>query len=100
MGCCGCPSCLIESICRFVGQTVTIFTASGGVSGCGFTGVLLGVDNECVKLLCDIGAGPACAVGSPCCGNLRDNPGFFGNPLGALSVIPCDAIVCFVHNAI
>jgi len=47
---------LVESMFRYVGQTVTIFTTSGGLSGNGFTGVLLSVDCNCVRLLADIGA--------------------------------------------
>ena len=46
-----------EDLERFVGQTVTIFTTSGGLSGAGFTGVLAFVDCRTVKLIteaCDI----------------------------------------------
>jgi len=28
------------------------------------------------------------------------NNGFIGNPLGAIAVIPTEAIACFTHNAI
>ena len=47
---------LVESMFRYIGQTVTIFTTSGGLSGNGFTGVLLSADCNCVRLLADIGA--------------------------------------------
>ena len=47
---------MIDSMLRFIGQTVTVFTASGGLSGSGFTGVLAGVHNGCVRLITDIGA--------------------------------------------
>jgi len=96
---------------RHIGQTVTIFTTSGGLSGSGFTGVLLSVDCNCVRLLADIGAPPSCPVGSACtdcmtpmgiqndcgcgCG------GFWGgNPLGAVCVIPTCSIAVFTHHAI
>jgi len=59
---------IIDSMLRYVGQTVTIFTTSGGLSGSGFTGVLAGVHNGCVRLITDIGAPPACPVGSSCDG--------------------------------
>jgi len=59
---------LIESMARYIGQTVTIFTTSGGLSGNGFTGVLAGICGGCVKLITDIGAPPACPIGSACCG--------------------------------
>ena len=115
-------NCLVESMCGHIGQTVTIFTSSGGLSGDGFTGVLISVDCNCVRLLCDVGEAPACPVGSSCTnvgtpfGMLNNfgvgpfggfgGPGgcggrdFIGNPLGAICVIPTSAIVCFTHNAI
>jgi len=48
--------CLLDSLFKHIGQTVTIFTESGGVSGCGFTGVLAGICDGCIKLITDIGA--------------------------------------------
>jgi len=90
-----------------IGQTVTIFTTSGGLSGNGFTGVLLSVDCNCVRLLADIGAPPACPVGSSCTddfgpmGHMQNDEGmFWGNPLGAVCVIPTCAIAVFTHSAI
>ena len=56
--------CLEESLCRYIGQTITIFTVSGGLSGEGFTGVLAGVHNGCVRLITCVGAAPSCAIGS------------------------------------
>jgi hypothetical protein len=100
-------NCLVESMCRHIGQTVTIFTTSGGLSGSGFTGVLLTVDCNCVRLLADIGAPPACPIGSACTDIVTpvgivdgDFCGFDGNPLGAVCVIPTCAIACFTHSAI
>ena len=55
---------MADNLLRYVGQTVTIFTTSGGLSGSGFTGVLAGVHNGCIRLITDIGAPPACAGGS------------------------------------
>ncbi len=60
--------CLVECMARYVGQTVTIFTTSGGLSGSGFTGVLICVDDQVARLLCDMGAPPACPLGSACTG--------------------------------
>jgi hypothetical protein len=97
---------LVESMFCYIGQTVTIFTTSGGLSGSGFTGVLISVDCNCVRLLCDIGAAPACPIGSSCTGTMTPygmNGGygdFYGNPLGAVAVIPTCAIACFTHCAI
>ena len=98
--------CLVDSMIRHIGQTVTIFTASGGLSGNGFSGVLLSVDCNCVRLLADIGAPPACPLGSACTdvmtpmGIDNDCGGFWGNPLGAVCVIPTCAIVVFTHHSI
>ena len=47
---------LVESMSRYLGQTVTIFTTSGGLSGNGFTGVLAGICGCTIKLITDIGA--------------------------------------------
>ena len=114
---------LTENMCRYIGQTVTIFTTSGGLSGSGFTGVLVSVDCNVVRLLADVGAAPACPVGSACTGPIGQGGfggcgfgggfgggfsgaanGFFGfgggNPLGAICVIPTCAIAAFTHNAI
>ncbi|MCL2048817.1 MAG: hypothetical protein FWG87_08825 [Defluviitaleaceae bacterium] len=118
--------CLIESMARYIGQTVTIFTKSGGLSGNGFTGVLAGICDGCVKLITDIGAPPACPLGSACCGGypyFGGEGGFDGgrcgcggacgrgelgrgrfggnwNWLGSVTVIPCESIASFTHNAL
>ena len=99
-----------EDLCRFLGQTVTIYTASGGCSGTGFTGVLISVDCECIRLLTSFGAPPACPIGSACgccrdCGFDNDcwqsrsgwgwNNGFTGNPFGSVCVIPTRQVVCY-----
>ncbi len=106
---------IVDSMFRYIGQTVTIFTTSGGLSGSGFTGVLLSVDCNTVRLLADVGASPACPIGSTCTGPIGGygdgfgggfgggcggGGGFYGNPLGAICVIPTRAIACFTHNAI
>lgn len=94
---------LIESMCRYIGQTVTIFTTSGGLSGAGFTGVLISCDACVVRLLTDMGAAPACPVGSACTGPVAGcGGGYWGgcNPLGAVVTIPIESIAAFTHNAI
>jgi len=107
------PFCL-ETMLRHIGRTVTIYTTSGGMSGGGFTGVLVSADVNCVRLICDIGMAPACAIGSSCIG--MGGPGgpgqfgfgnsglagsfFGGNPFGSVAVIPTCKIACFTHTAI
>jgi hypothetical protein len=93
---------------RYIGRTVTIFTASGGLSGSGFTGVLAAVCDGTVKLITDIGAPPACCVGSACgngnyggCGNTMNtgcNAGY--SWLGSVTEIPVCKIASFTHSAI
>ena len=109
--CCNCA----EDLCRYIGQTITIFTKSGGATGCGFTGVLISADCNCIRMLTDFGLPPACPIGSACCGNDNfGNGGFgffgnnwgspgsmcggggaWGNPFGSLCVIPTDSVVCY-----
>ncbi len=98
----------VETLILQLGRTVTIFTTSGGLSGSGFTGVLLSVDINVVRLLVCTGAPPCCPIGSSCTGSygptgaLNDvgNVAFVNNPLGAICIIPTRAIACFTQNAI
>ncbi|MDR2940906.1 MAG: hypothetical protein LBV08_11420 [Clostridiales bacterium] len=100
---------LIENILKYVGQTVTIFTESGGLSGSGFTGLLAGVSDDTVKVITCIGSPPSCPVGSACnfcnrCrGGINTKPRAVcqpGNFLGSVTEIPLSKIVAFTHNAI
>lgn len=96
---------LREDLCRYIGQTVTIFTTSGGCSGDGFTGVLVSVSECAVRLLVSAGEAPACSLGSNCACGMSPygnsyNYNYYGNPLGAIAVIPTNSIAAFTHNAI
>lgn len=96
---------LLDSLTRYIGQTVTIFTTSGGCSGSGFTGVLAGVNENYVKLITNIGAAPSCPLGSSCSGygyNYGYNQGYGCgyNWLGSVTEIPICKIASFTHNAI
>ncbi len=96
-------NCLLESLTRYLGQTVTIFTTSGGCSGNGFTGVLASVNDSYVKLITNIGAAPSCPLGSSCSGygyNYGQNYGCGYNWLGSVTEIPICRIASFTHNAI
>lgn len=100
----------VNHIRKYVGETVIIFTASGGISGCGFTGVLLSVNCEFVRLDSRQGVAPACPLGSSCCGDLNNNDNDDCNNynnrrrnnynVGSVCDIPIDAIVAFCHNAV
>ncbi len=100
----------LDNLLRYIGQTVTIFTTSGGLSGSGFTGVLAGVCDNNIKLITRIGAAPSCPIGNTC--RFRYNPfGFWNNNcsgnyncnnnwLGSVTEIPICKIASFTHNAI
>ncbi len=90
-----------QDLCRYIGQTVTVFTTSGGCSGGGFTGVLVSVSSCVVRLLVSAGEAPACPIGSNCTGYYNNYYGYSGrNTLGAIAVIPTSSIAAFTHNAI
>lgn len=111
------PNCgrfeeIVEGLRRYFGQTVTIYTTSGGDSGSGFTGVLISVNCNFVRLLSDIGPAPACALGS-CCrrkhgknrcddesGSRNNNIDCRGRNVGAIVDIPIRSIAAFVHNTL
>lgn len=109
---------LVGDLARHIGQTVTIFTTSGGQSGTGFTGVLASVNCNFVRLITQIGPAPGCALGNCCPGGGLGGGGFQegnfeGNnlqgpgratcgrgTLGSVVDIPVDRIAAFVHNAV
>jgi len=57
-----------EHLAKYIGETVTIFTTSGGQSGAGFTGVILSVNPVFVRLITRIGPPPGCSLGNACTG--------------------------------
>jgi hypothetical protein len=102
-----------------VGQTVTIFTTSGGDSGSGFTGVLASVNCDFVRLITQIGPAPGCALGNCCddndfyCEEGRNRENLEGiddfnnrrfncrvSDFGSIIDIPIIFIAAFVHNAV
>ena len=89
-----------EHLQEFVGETVTIFTTSGGQSGCGFTGVIIKVNSCFCRLITRIGRAPACALGNSCNGRNMNGYGNGYNPLGSVLDIPIDRIASFVPNAV
>ncbi len=96
-----------------IGETVTIFTTSGGLSGSGFTGVVLAVNPCFVRLITHIGPAPGCALGS-CCGVPGGGYGGYGggygmggyggggyiSTVGSVTDIPLDRIAAVVRNAV
>jgi hypothetical protein len=104
----GCSGNFLGHLSDYIGQTVTIFTTSGGPSGSGFTGVLAVVTPNFVRLITQIGSAPGCALGN-CCSGIGQGHGNIGgrgrancngNTLGSVVDIPCWSIASFVHNAV
>jgi len=99
----------LDELYRYIGETVTIFTTSGGASGCGFTGVLLRV-NPCFVTLCNrIGVAPSNPLSEEICGRRRDGRDERDERewdemhiirVGSVCDIPIDRIAAFCHNAI
>lgn len=101
----------LEELYRFIGQTVTIFTTSGGASGCGFTGVLLRVNPCFVTLVNRLGTAPTNPLSEIICGDTRggregcgkDGKDYDRTPVyvvGSVCDIPVDRIAAFCHNAV
>jgi hypothetical protein len=113
----------LRHLTEFIGETVIIFTTSGGVSGCGFTGVLTAVNCDYVRLVTQQSTSPTCPINnSPCCGELGNtlgnnfnnnndydecnaNGGYNRRPypiytVGSVCDIPIDKIAAFCHNAV
>lgn len=110
-----------RNLSDMIGETVTIFTESGGGSGQGFTGIVIGC-NECfVRLVTSFGSAPShvfgkdrnvfdCNCRSCRNDNNRNHCSFCGNndhnrnnnhfEVGSVINIPIDKIVAFVHNAV
>jgi hypothetical protein len=94
-------SSLLNHMARFIGQTVTIFTTSGGASGCGFTGVLMSVNQCFVRLETQMGTPPTNPLSEVICprnGDEYNQQPYF--TVGSVCDIPVNRIASFCHNAI
>lgn len=104
-----------DLVCIFaanLGRMVTIFTKSGGCTGCGFTGLLVRVDCDFVKLTTRLPCPPRCPFGpfNNCCERDRDcdcdrdrdrrfdRDRRCRDDFGTSCVIPINAIVSFCFN--
>lgn len=102
---------------KYIGRTVTIFTCSGGISGAGFTGVLMGVNACYVKVMIRRGPPPVVSFGpvlpypwpsmGPCSstwltprfnGRKEISPSGYG--WGATAIIPVQKITAFSHSMV
>lgn len=84
-----------ESLLKFIGQTITIFTTSGGISGYGFTGVLIQVSLDQIKLLTEIQTAPQISFKESSSNEEEDEV-----TLGTAVNIPISKIAAFIHNLI
>jgi len=109
----GYNSNLAKHMYEFIGDTVTIFTTSGGASGNGFTGVLMSVNNNFVRLMTEQGSAPSDPINrnhdghGPAFGFEGVNSGTIPgskrdhcNRLGSICDIPIENIAVFCHNAV
>ena len=60
---------------QFIGQTVTVFCTVGGASGCGFTGILLAVSCDYIRISTQIGTPPSNPLAENICPYLADGAG-------------------------
>lgn len=111
-----------ELLRNYIGQTVIVFTTSGGPSGCGFEGIVLEVNSKFLRLSNQFGSPPAnplsetiCAELSACPDGLnasrvrngagtnissRMNYPYSVFTVGSVCDIPIDKIAAFCHNAL
>ncbi|MDP4118833.1 MAG: hypothetical protein Q8873_06550 [Bacillota bacterium] len=94
----GSGSPLLDCLCSNIGRVVTIFTASGGVSGSGFTGLLVWANCQTVKIITNLPSAPPNPLGDCGCNNgLFWNSNYCnGSAYGSVVVIPTCQIVSFV----
>lgn len=85
---------LIDSLSRHIGRVVTVFTTSGGCSGRGFTGLLVSVDCNKIKLATALPSAPRHPFGVQ-----SIDPAFHFCPrasrAGTSVIIPISKIVSF-----
>jgi hypothetical protein len=94
---------LLRVLAANLGRMVTIFTKSGGCTGCGFTGLLVKVDCDFVKLTTELPCPPSNPFGpfNRCCDRHTNGRNHCRNDeFGTSCVIPVDAIVSFCFNEI
>ena len=108
-----CNISIARHLSEFIGKTVTIFTTSGVVSGCGFTGCIISVNSCFVRLLTDLGSAPSCPIQESCQDSDGKSRGLLfdgigtgiggskkenNRKFGSICDIPIDRIAAFCHN--
>ena len=107
----------LHHMCKYIGQTVTVFSTSGGASGCGFSGVLISVNSDFIRITTQIGTPPANPLSENICGDFDGCDGHGGGGkgyhddfcsgskdgyfnVGSVVDIPVNRIAAFCHNAV
>lgn len=88
---------LVDAIAANLGKVCTVFTKSGGASGCGFTGLLVQVNDDFIKVVTQL----PCACGQEFSTNINrpiNNRCLGNNGLTTTCTIPTNAIASFVCN--
>lgn len=96
----------LRHMSQYIGMTVTVYTASGGESGCGVTGILIVCADSYVRLLTQPASAPerpqglcrTCPFYAVCSARKTQRPQ--GACLGAMVDIPVEHITIFVHSAV
>lgn len=71
------PGSLAGRLCRLIGTPVTVYICGGGESGRGFSGILIEVTEECVRLVTSLPRAPQAGCAPPS-GRAQRGPGFPG----------------------
>jgi hypothetical protein len=93
-----------QHMSQYIGQTITVYTTSGGVAGCGLTGVLSQCTASHITLITHIGPPPEKPKSKAC----RSCPYYKScleaaeklREVGSVAEIPLHSLVIFVHNSL
>lgn len=106
LGLSGIDADFLRHMSGYIGATVTIYTAGGGESGCGMTGVLIQCGDSFVRLLTQPASAPerpqglcrTCPFYAVCSARKTQKPQCIS--VGAMVDIPVARITTFVHSAV
>jgi hypothetical protein len=91
---------------RYIGETITIFTIGGGLSGLGFTGVVLDVNGSYIRLMAKPGPAPSCPRTLDCNSDFYEHKPrniLYQAPVplvGAEVFIPISKIASVIHSTV
>ena len=89
---------LVDSIASNLGKVCTVFTKSGGASGCGFTGLLVQVNDDFIKVVTQLPCSPSQTFSTNINNPITGNRCTGNNGLTTTCTIPTNAIASFVCN--